>query len=222
MLRPTRFTIPLVLALRAWAADPPRPDPQQAMETSLARQRQAVDAMQPSLSQQREAIRKQAPQALPGAFFLLDPPARDSSATAAPAAASTAECEPLPQSAVEVLISDTAKRQDLDPDLLRGVVRQESSFRPCAVSPKGALGLMQLMPATAAQLGVKDPFDPRENLDAGAKFLKQLMSMYEDLPLALGAYNAGPGKVNLAEGVPKIPETLNYVQKILSVLPVPW
>jgi soluble lytic murein transglycosylase-like protein len=78
------------------------------------------------------------------------------------------------------------------------------------------------MPATAAQLGVKDPFDPRENLDAGAKFLKQLMSMYEDLPLALGAYNAGPGKVNLAEGVPKIPETLNYVQKILSVLPVPW
>jgi len=106
------------------------------METSLARQRQAVDAMQPSLSQQREAIRKQAPQALPGAFFLLDPPARDRSATAAPATVSTAECEPLPQSAVEVLISDTAKRRDLDPDLLRGVVRRSPHFAPARFLPR--------------------------------------------------------------------------------------
>jgi soluble lytic murein transglycosylase-like protein len=117
-------------------------------------------------------------------------------------------------------LADAANREHLQPELLRGVVQQESGFRPCAVSPKGAMGLMQLMPGTAAQLGVKNPFDPKENVDAGARFLKQLLDIYNDLPMALGAYNAGPGRVNEAGGVPAIPETLNYIQRIMSLLPI--
>jgi soluble lytic murein transglycosylase-like protein len=217
------FLIPLAMAARAWTADPPQPvDPKQAMEASLARQREAAGAMEASVARQRESVRKQTPQAPPGSFFLLDAPGGGGGSAAPQIEAPPAECEPLPVSAVEVLISDTARRQEIEPDLLRGVVRQESSFRPCAVSSKGAMGLMQLMPATAASLGVKNPFDPRENLDAGARFLKQLLTQYDSLALALGAYNAGPGKVDRAEGIPKIPETLNYVQKILSGLPITW
>jgi soluble lytic murein transglycosylase-like protein len=101
------------------------------------------------------------------------------------------------------------------------VIRKESAFYPCAVSPKGALGLMQLMPATAEMLGVTDPFDPKQNVDAGAKFLKQLIEKYAgDLPLALSAYNAGPARVDTARGVPDIAETKNYVADILSSIRV--
>jgi soluble lytic murein transglycosylase-like protein len=79
---------------------------------------------------------------------------------------------------------------------------------------------MQLMPATAEQLGIQDPFDPVSNLDAGAKFLKQLLGKYGgDVPKALGAYNAGPSKVDAAGGVPAIPETLDYIRQILGSLP---
>jgi len=93
-------------------------------------------------------------------------------------------------------------------ELLRSVVAQESGFRPCAVSKKGAQGLMQLMPATAEQLAVEDPFEPAENLEAGAKYLRQLVDKYAgDLALALAAYNAGPGTVEEAKGIPAIPET---------------
>ncbi len=83
------------------------------------------------------------------------------------------------------------------------------------------MGLMQLMPATAAQLGVKNPFDAKENVEAGAKFLKQLLTIYGDLPMALGAYNAGPGRVSQSGGVPNIPETIEYIQRVLSGLPFP-
>jgi soluble lytic murein transglycosylase-like protein len=78
---------------------------------------------------------------------------------------------------------------------------------------------MQLMPATARQLGVEDPFDPRESVDAGAKLLKTLLNTYGSLPLALGAYNAGPSRIDQAGGLPDIDETTNYVMKILSSLP---
>jgi len=85
------------------------------------------------------------------------------------------------------------------------------------VSKKGALGLMQLMPATVVGLNVEDPFDPKENVDAGARFLKQLLQRYGgDVALALGAYNAGPARVDAAGDVPAIPETMDYVNDILT------
>jgi soluble lytic murein transglycosylase-like protein len=97
------------------------------------------------------------------------------------------------------------------------MIGQESAFRPCAVSAKGAEGLMQLMPETAAELGVADPFDPRQNLDGGARFLKQLLDKYKgDLPQALGAYNAGPKTVDESGGVPDLQETREYVDAILA------
>lgn len=114
-----------------------------------------------------------------------------------------------------------AKQEDVDKDTLRAVMQQESAFRPCSVSPKGAMGLMQLMPATASQFGVSDPFDNERNVEAGATFLKQLLVRYGgDLTLALGAYNAGPAKVDASGGVPDIPETQNYIKQILPVPPV--
>ena len=127
----------------------------------------------------------------------------------------------MPPADLDSLIGDAARSQQLQPDLLRSVIQQESGARPCAVSSKGAMGLMQLMPATALDLGVRDAFDPKENIEGGARFLKQLLQMYGgDVSLALGAFNAGPGRVNRAGGVPDIPETVDYVQKVLDLLPL--
>jgi soluble lytic murein transglycosylase-like protein len=120
---------------------------------------------------------------------------------------------------VDRLVENAADREGLDQAVVRGVMRQESAFRPCAVSPKGAMGLMQLMPATASQLGVLNPFDSAANVDAGAKLLKDLLVRYGgDLSLTLGAYIAGPAEVDAAAGVPAIPETQDYVKRILSWL----
>lgn len=169
-----------------------------------------VSRQQASIALQRESIRKQAQAA--GAWMMpFDP--------APAAAASPAEpaCDPIADAVVSPLIESAAKSQQVEAKLLRAVIEQESAFRPCAVSSKGALGLMQLMPATAQQLDVRDPFDPRASIEGGAKFLKQLLGRYQgDLPQALGAYNAGPGVVDQAGGIPDIPETRNYVDSILA------
>jgi soluble lytic murein transglycosylase-like protein len=110
-----------------------------------------------------------------------------------------------------------AKKHGLDPDLVMAVVAVESAFRPQAVSPKGAQGLMQLMPATAASLGVRDPLDPAENLDGGTRHLGTLVSNYGgDLTRALAAYNAGEGAVSRHRGVPPYRETREYVKKVLE------
>ena len=131
-------------------------------------------------------------------------------------------CDPLPDIELTPLIQQAAQQEGLDANLLRAVAQQESGFRSCAVSQKGAMGLMQLMPATAQELGVHDPFDPAESLLSGARLLKQLLARFGgDTSLALGAYNAGPERVEESGGVPQIPETLNYVQRILSRLPIP-
>ena len=117
------------------------------------------------------------------------------------------------------LIQQTATKYGLDPNLLSSVVQQESGGNPGAVSKVGAQGLMQLMPATAASLGVTDPFDPQQNLDAGARYLSQLLSQYNgDTSLALAAYNAGPGNVAKYNGIPPFPETQDYVTNILAKL----
>ena len=190
------------------------------MAAAIARQRQAVASMAASIETQRQAVQKQGgPQPAPSPFTLRPLPSLPDSPIP-PMAEPVAACPPLPSSEIDSLVSQAARRENLAPELLLGVIRQESGARPCAVSPKGAMGLMQLMPATALQLGVTDAFDPKANVDAGARFLKQLLNLYGgDASLALGAFNAGPGRVNEAGGVPDFPETIDYVQKVLSFLP---
>jgi len=117
------------------------------------------------------------------------------------------------------MIDAAAQTHSVQPKLLRAVMEQESAYRPCAVSVKGAQGLMQLMPDTSGKLGVEDPFDPKQNIEAGARYLKELLDKYKgDLPRALGAYNAGPSTVDQAGQVPDIPETRDYVAAILKKL----
>jgi soluble lytic murein transglycosylase-like protein len=132
-------------------------------------------------------------------------------------AAAQLECEALPEGQLTKLVDEASKRESLKPDLLRAVILKESAARPCAVSPKGAQGLMQIMPATADVFKVTDPFDPQQNVNAGSKLLKQLLDKYGgDVSLALGAYNAGAGRVDREGGVPQIAETQAYVADILS------
>ena len=114
------------------------------------------------------------------------------------------------------LIQRHARRIGVHPDLVRAVVQVESGFDPEAVSPAGAMGLMQLMPQTAHELRVDDPFDPDQNLQGGVTYLKQLLTRYDgNEELALAAYNAGPGSVSrFGNQVPPFPETLGYVAKV--------
>lgn len=128
-------------------------------------------------------------------------------------------CEPIAQPELSAMIDNAANKNGVAPSVVREVARQESGFRPCVVSPKGAEGLMQLMPSVQDQFKVIDPFNPMASLDAGTKLLKQLLDRYHgDLSLALSAYNAGSGTVDKAGGIPQIPETQNYVANILGRL----
>ncbi len=132
------------------------------------------------------------------------------------------DCPALPFSAVDQLVRFAAKREEVSPDLLKAVMKRESSFHPCAISDKGALGLMQLMPSTAEQFGVDDPFNPSQNIRGGAAFLKQLLHRFGgDVRLALGAYNAGPERVEAVGGIPDIAETQEYVSAISADLHLP-
>jgi soluble lytic murein transglycosylase-like protein len=117
------------------------------------------------------------------------------------------------------IVDDGARRTGLDANLVHAVVRKESAYNPCATSIKGAQGLMQLMPSVQLQFGVTNPYDPRQNVDAGTRLLKQLIDQYGgDLTRALGAYNAGPGRIEQFGGVPPYPETMHYVSGILEDL----
>lgn len=113
-------------------------------------------------------------------------------------------------------IRDAAARQGLDPDLFDALVEAESAYDPNARSRAGALGLTQLMPGTAASLGV-DPLDPDQNLDGGARYLAQLLRRFGDAKTALAAYNAGPGAVDRAGGIPPYGETRAYVDKVMQL-----
>ncbi len=119
---------------------------------------------------------------------------------------------------IDSAIEAAAARHNVDPNLVRAVVKVESNFNPNAVSRKGAMGLMQLMPSTARQLKVRNPFDPQQNVDAGVRHLKQLLESYDgDIKLTLAAYNAGAGAVARSSGVPAYAETQNYVRRITNL-----
>ena len=124
-----------------------------------------------------------------------------------------------PYLAYDDIIEEAAAANDMDPDLVHAVIQAESSFNPLAESPVGAQGLMQLMPQVQQDLGVLDPFDPRENIMAGTKYLKRLLDRHKgDIALALASYNAGPGNVTKYKGVPPFKETREYVKKIKAIL----
>ncbi|MFA4794506.1 lytic transglycosylase domain-containing protein [Leptospira kirschneri] len=112
------------------------------------------------------------------------------------------------------IIRQESEKNNLDPRLVQSVIKAESDFKTDAVSPKGAIGLMQLMPSTANLLGVEDPFDPAENVAGGTKFLSDLLNKYKNLDHALAAYNAGSNAVDRYAGIPPYKETRNYVEKV--------
>jgi soluble lytic murein transglycosylase-like protein len=176
--------------------------PAETFQSSMEKQRAAM-------ATQREAMRKQSEMAvqwqprISGTISGIEDPAAD--------------CAPVADPQLTPLIESAAKLHQVEPKLIRGVIEQESAFRPCAISAKGAKGLMQLMPDTIEQFKVGDVFDPKQNIEAGATFLRQLLDKYKgDLKLALAAYNAGPGSVDKTGGIPDIKETQDYVEGILK------
>ena len=175
------------------------------MSLGLAQQRA-------SIQRQVNTIQKHPGNAHADGFFELSWPPRWANV-------SNLTCDPLPPELLGSLIDRAVQRENIQADLVRAVIKQESGGRPCAVSPKGAQGVMQLMPDTAQELDVLDPFDPEQNIDAGVKLLKSLLSKYSgNVSLALAAYNAGSSLVDKDHAVPRIPETVNYVSDILLEL----
>jgi soluble lytic murein transglycosylase-like protein len=123
-----------------------------------------------------------------------------------------------PPADIDKLVEQSASRFQVDPDLVKAVIRVESGFDAKAVSSKGAMGLMQLIPATAQRFGVANPFDPKQNIEGGVNYLKHLLDLFGgDLNLSLAAYNAGEHTVQRYGGIPAIPETQNYVRRVTSI-----
>jgi soluble lytic murein transglycosylase-like protein len=124
-----------------------------------------------------------------------------------------------PRYAYDDIIAEAAEKYDIDARMIKAVMQAESAFDAMAVSPVGALGLMQLMPAVAEELGADDPMDPRQNIMAGSQHLKKMLTTHGgNVKLALASYNAGPGNVAKYRGIPPFRETRNYVRKVAALL----
>jgi soluble lytic murein transglycosylase-like protein len=181
------------------------------MVLSAGDQKKAVDRQLAAAKRQRESlhVKRAADQFFQTSWLAEESPA-------APAVGG--DCDKIPSAELEALIS----RMSLDgisPRLVHAIIEQESAGRPCAVSNKGALGLMQIMPDLARELNVNDAFDPEQNVRAGIRHLVQLTARYNgDLPKILAAYNAGAARVDASNGIPDIAETQAYVKSILKKL----
>ena len=185
-----------------------------AMNAGIEKQRASVQKQ--ALSAQKQSLAALPVDSLPSNGFFTAP-----WPSVVPAGRIVqAACDPLPKDKLDPLVQDAAKKEGVSSDLVAAVIDQESAAKPCAVSPTGAQGLMQLMPSVVSDFGVSDPFDAKQNVEAGTKLLKQLLTKYNgDVSLALGAYNAGSGRVDREGGIPPIPETINYVREVLSKVP---
>ena len=118
---------------------------------------------------------------------------------------------------IELVIERVSKKYDMEPALIKAIIKAESDFNPHAISKKGAVGLMQVMPSTAKELGFKDIYDPKSNIEAGVKYLRYLLDHFNgDLILTLAAYNAGLNRVKRHRGVPPIAQTKRYIKKVLK------
>lgn len=136
---------------------------------------------------------------------------------AAPAPTRASSGRSAVRRSIDQAIAAASQRYGLAAGLIRSVIRHESNFNPRAVSPAGAQGLMQLMPETASEMGVRDPFDIPQNIDGGSRYLRKMLDRFDgDLRQALAAYNAGPGTVRRYKGMPPYPETRNYVRRVLA------
>jgi hypothetical protein len=193
---------------------------------SLAFGQTSLPSVPASIQKQRDAIKKQLESVrhqvestkglgTPMSDFIDPFPALPTAALA------QANCPALAADQADEVINAAAQQHSLDPKLIRAVIKQESGLKPCALSVKGAQGLMQLMPETAARFKVADPFDPKQNVMGGSAYLKELMNKYQgNIKLALSAYNAGPARTDAAGDVPDIAETQNYVSSIMADLGV--
>jgi soluble lytic murein transglycosylase-like protein len=169
----------------------------------------AAEKQRAGIEIQRKAVRQQVKSAARTHDFFTAPWTNETHSRVEPV------CDPVQSSELDRVISEAAQKNALTPDLLRAVIQRESAGRPCAVSNAGAMGLMQIMPQTAQYLGLMAPFDPASNVEAGSRYLRELLDRYGgDLVLALAAYNAGPRRVDEAGGIPPIPETQDYVRGI--------
>jgi soluble lytic murein transglycosylase-like protein len=209
----TCLLVASVFGMNVLIAAPPDTSPagKQDQSAAVQKQRSSFEAMQSSIDKQKAAVRAQVGDGSPAASFFTTPWQAPASVALPPPA-----CDPIAESDLASIVRENAIAQNMSPDLIRAVIRRESASYSCAVSAKGAIGLMQLMPETSQQFGA-DPFDAKQNVEAGSKYLKQLLTRYKgDQKLALAAYNAGPARVDAAGGIPEIQETTAYVDAILK------